>query len=103
MSDRIKVLNNIILPSSFCSIKEGECFFRMRIIISTFYQKIMRLTVKSPKDLRIRYFSDEEMYSAVKSICSKNYNLSKPALLPSTVKIDLPRRCIMNTMHRILN
>lgn len=93
MSDRIKVLNNIILPSSFCSIKEGECFFRDAHHYFNLLSKNYEAYSQIAKRLKDSVFlSDEEMYSAVKSICSKNYNLSKPALLPSTVKIDLAKK-----------
>ena len=93
MSDRIEVLNNIILPSSFCCIKEGECFFRDAHHYFNLLSKNYEAYSQIAKRLKDSVFlSDEEMYSAVKSICSKNYNLSKPALLPSTVKIDLAKK-----------
>ncbi|MFA5443635.1 MAG: hypothetical protein WC128_01830 [Bacteroidales bacterium] len=93
MSDRIRVLNHIILPSSFCYIKEGECFFRDAHHYFNLLSKNYEAYSEIAKRLKDSVFlSDEEMFSAVQSMCLKSHNLSKPVLLPSAAKIDIAKK-----------
>ncbi|HPJ55981.1 MAG TPA: hypothetical protein PK401_07785, partial [Bacteroidales bacterium] len=93
MSERIRVFNNIILPSSFCYIKEGEHFFRDAHHYFNLLSKNFEAYGEIAKKLKDSVFlSDEEMYSAVQSMCLKGYNLSKPVLLPSAAKIDIAKK-----------
>jgi hypothetical protein len=93
MSERIRVFNNIILPSSFCCIKEGEHFFRDAHHYFNLLSKNFEAYSEIAKKLKDSVFlSDEEMYSAVQSMCLKGYNLSKPVLLPSAAKIDIAKK-----------
>ncbi len=93
MSEHIRVLNHIILPSSFCCIKEGEHFFRDAHHYFNLLSKNFEAYSEIAKKLKDSVFlSDEEMYSAVQSMCLKGYNLSKPVLLPSAAKIDIAKK-----------
>lgn len=93
LSARIRVANHMILPSSYCSIKEGESFFRDAHHYFNLLSKNFEAYSEIAKRLKDAVFlSDEEMYSAVQAMCSKSYNLSKPALLPSAAKIDIAKK-----------
>lgn len=93
MSEGIRVFNNIILPSSFCCIKEGEYFFRDAHHYFNLLSKNYEAYCEIAKRLKDSVFlSDEELYSAVQSMCLKGYNLQKPALLPSAAKIDIAKK-----------
>ena len=93
MTGRIRVFNRTIIPSSFCFIKEGECFYRDAHHYFNLLSKNFEAYSEIAKRLKDSVFiTDEEMYSAVQSMCLKSHNLSKPVLLPSAAKIDIAKK-----------
>lgn len=89
----LMVLDGVILPSSFCRIKEAEALFRN----AHHYFQHMSRRFEAYSEIAYRlhekvFITDEEMYSAVCAICQKSYNVKHPGHLPADKKVDLARR-----------
>lgn len=92
-ANNLLVHDGLILPSSFCNIKEAESFYRDAHhyfnIISKNYEAYSAIA----KNLSERTFlTDEDMISAASSLCFKEYGEKRPVLLQPQQKLDLARR-----------
>lgn len=93
MSDRIKVLNDIIIPTSYCYICDGERFFRDAHhyfnLLSKNYEAYSEISKKLSDSI---FLSDEEIFSVVCAISVKDYAVKQPSLLSSTDKIEIAKK-----------
>lgn len=92
LSNRIMVLDNMILPSSFCSIETGECFFRdghhYFSMLSKSYEAYSEVAKRLCETIII---NDEEMYSVVCFFSNKLCGVKTPNLLSATSKIEIAK------------
>lgn len=89
----LKVCDGIILPSSWCSIKEAESYFRN----AHHYFQCLTKKYEAYSEIAGRlhesvFITDEEMYSAVCALCVKTYNVKHPAHLSAKEKVEMARR-----------
>lgn len=92
-SGSLTVYDGVILPSSFCRIKEAEALFRNA---HHYFQHLSR-RFEAYSEIASRlhekvFITDEEMYSAVCAICQKSYNVKHPGHLPAEKRVELARR-----------
>lgn len=86
------VLDEMILPMSFCDVSLGERFFRDA---RHYMYKITR-DVESYKEIAeslgdLAYYTDDELVGIIYSICGKNYGLKSPYLLNIDQRNELAR------------
>lgn len=86
------VHDEVIMPSCFCRVSEAEHYFRN----SHQYFKMLSKDYEAFSDIARQIcdtmvLSDEEMYSAVCVICSKQFNVKRPALLPTNSRIEVAK------------
>lgn len=76
------VWNGLIIPPSFCAIREAQMMFRNAHqyfnLLSKNYEAYSQIAGKIGDRI---FITDEEMYSAVCQICHKRYGIEKPAEL----------------------
>lgn len=92
-SNSLMVHDGVILPSSFCRIKEAEALFRNA---HHYFQHLSR-RFEAYSEIASRlhekvFITDEEMYSAVCAICQKSYNVKHPGHLSAEKRVELARR-----------
>lgn len=97
--NKAKVFNDIIIPSSYCHIEEGEAYFRSAHQyfhhLSRKYEAYSEIAKRLHESI---FISDEEMYSAVCSLCLKLYNVKSPTLLGAKERIEMAKK-----MHQDYN
>lgn len=102
LSEDILVLENLIVPSCFCYIREAESFYRDAAHYSSLVSKNYEAFSEVAKRLgESVVFSDEEMYSAVGSICFNKYHIKRPSLLAPDAKLEVAK--IMHFDYRASN
>lgn len=88
----LTVYKGVILPSSYCHIKEAEGAFRDAHhyfhLISKSFEAFSEIAKRLHESI---FLSDEELYAAVSSLTIKRYNTKQPALLPAKDKIEVAR------------
>lgn len=98
-SNKAKVFNEIIIPSSYCHIEEGEAYFRSAHQyfhhLSRKYEAYSEIAQRLHESV---FISDEEMYSAACSLCIRLYNVKNPSQLGSKERIEMARK-----MHQDYN
>ena len=98
-SAKVMTYDGILLPSSFCQIDEAESFYRNAHQyfhhISRKFEAYSEIAERLHESVII---SDEEMYSAVCSLCVKTYNVKNPTLLGTKERIEMARQ-----MHQKYN
>lgn len=77
-------------PMSFCSISFGEGIFRCA---SHYFREISR-NIESQKEIAKElgeqvFYTDDELFSVILSICKDKYGGQKPSLLPAAAKSEL--------------
>ena len=88
----MKVHGNIILPTSFCKIKEAENMYRDAAHYFSSLTRNHEAFSEIAKRLGDTMFlPDSEMYQAISSICNKKYGIRKPSLLSPEAKIEIAR------------
>lgn len=92
LSDTIMVLDNMIIPSSFCDISKAESYFRD----SHQYFNLLSKNYEAYSEIAKRlgdttFISDEDIYSVVCSICIKMFNINKPNLLSPNARIEVAK------------
>ena len=92
-SNSLMVHDGVILPSSFCRIKEAEALFRNA---HHYFQHLSR-RFEAYGEIASRlhekvFITDEEMYSAVCAICQKSYNVKHPGHMSAEKRVELARR-----------
>lgn len=92
LSENVLVLDNLIDPSCFCYIREAESFYRDAAhyfsLVSKNYEAFSQVAKRLGDNM---VFSDEEMYSAVSSICFNKYHVKRPTLLAPDVKLEVAK------------
>lgn len=98
-SAKAMVYEGVILPSSFCHISEAESFYRNAHQyfhhISRKFEAYSEIAERLHESV---FISDEEMYSAVCSLCVKTYNMKNPTQLGAKERIEMARH-----MHQKYN
>lgn len=98
-SAKAMVYDGVILPSSFCNISEAESFYRSAHQyfhhISRKFEAYSEIAERLHESV---FISDEEMYSAVCSLCVKIYNMKNPTQLGVKERIEMARH-----MHQKYN
>ena len=88
----MKAHGNIILPTSFCKIKDAESMYRDA---SHYFASLTRNHEAFSEIARrlgdTMFLPDSEMYQAISSICNKKYGIRKPSLLSPEAKIEIAR------------
>ena len=88
----MKAHGNIILPTSFCKIKDAESMYRDA---SHYFASLTRNHEAFSEIARrlgdTMFLPDSEMYQAISSICNKKYGIRKPSLLSLEAKIEIAR------------
>ena len=92
-SSDVKVYDGLILPESFCRIRYAEKIFRN----AHHYFHLLTRKFEAYSEIANRlhekvFISDEEMYSAVCSLCIKSYNVKNPSQLGSKERIEMARK-----------
>lgn len=91
--DRAKVFEGVILPSSYCRIDKAEAFFRNAHhyfqFLSRKHEAYSEVADRLHESVLI---PDEEMYSAVCSLCMKLYNAKNPGALGAKERIEMARQ-----------
>ena len=94
-SSGLMVFDDMILPSSFCDLKLGESMFRDGHNYYHAISKNFEAFSEVAKRLHDSVFlTDEELYSAISSLCKKNYEVKHPSLLSAKDKLEMAK-----TMH----
>ena len=93
-SDKLKEpiikVDGYACPMNFCCVTFGEAVFRCA---SHYFREISR-NIESQKDIakelgeRI-FYSDDELFSVVLSICKDKYGGQKPSLIPAVAKSEV--------------
>lgn len=88
----LTVYKGVILPSSYCHIKEAEGMFRDAHhyfhLISKAFEAFSEIARRLHESI---FLSDEEMYAAVSSLTLKRFNTKQPILLTAKDKIEVAR------------
>lgn len=89
---RIVVLDGYISPLCYCKISDAEGFFRNS---RQYFYKVSK-NVESQKEIakiigESVFYTDEDLISLVISTCARKYNISRPAELPASAKIELAK------------
>ena len=90
--DDFMVLDDMILPSSFCDISLGERFFRD----ARHYMYKVSREVESYKEIAellgdLAYYTDDELMGVVYSLCKKKYGSDNPSFLNVAQKSEVAR------------
>lgn len=87
---QLSMKDGMILPSSYCSVKDGERFFRDSWHYFSMLSKNYEAYGSVAKRLSdSNFLTDEEVYPAVKSICMVKYNVKQPRSLPEHLKREM--------------
>lgn len=91
--DHYKVFNGMISPLSFCSIDEGQMYFRnaMAYMLAMFndYESYSRIAKRDNESAVVSY--DEFFYAAC-SVCKSEFGTSTPGKLSAEDKLRLAKR-----------
>lgn len=93
LPDSYMVSNNLILPSSYCKIKDAEQLFRN----AHQYYSIVSKNWEAYRDLAKEFgdtcfLTDNEMYAAISSLCKREYGQGRPNLLSIEQKGEVARK-----------
>lgn len=92
-TDNARVFMDVIMPSSYCQITEGESLFRSAHQYFNYLSRKFEAYSEIANRLHESLFiSDEEMYSAVCSLCMKSYNVKNPTQLSARERIETARK-----------
>ena len=91
----LMILDDMILPSSFCDLKLAESLFRDAHnyfhLISRNFEAFNEIAKRLHDSV---FLTDEELYAAISTICKKNYSVKQPSLLAAKDKLEMAK-----TMH----
>ncbi len=97
-ADHIKgllVYEDCVLPISFCRIDLAERLFRSASHYFYMLGKNLESNLKIALELKERIcYTDDELFSAVRSICVSKYGVGSPSHLPASAKTEMA-----NLMH----
>jgi len=95
MADKVTGLRyseGCALPTSFCDIRTGESLFRDA---SHYFFKVSK-AVEATKEIareigESSFYTDDELYAAIASVCKRQFNESVPSQLTPQQKMDVAR------------
>ena len=90
LDDPIITVDDYACPMSFCAVVFGEALFRSA---SHYFKEISR-NIESQKEIAKElgeqiFYTDDELFSVILSICKEKYGGQKPTLLPAAAKSEL--------------
>lgn len=90
LPQQIKVVDGFACPMDYCSIKFGQSLFRCA---SHYFREISK-NIESQKKIAEEigervYYTDEELFLIICSICKERYGVNKPSLLRAQDKSDM--------------
>lgn len=92
MYNGLRVLDGLVLPSSFVCVDLAESIFRNAgqyfTMLSKNYEAYSQIAKKLGETISV---SDEEMYPAISALCFKKYNEHRPHLLSPKAKIEMAK------------
>ena len=91
----LMILDDMIIPTSFCDIKLAESMFRDAH--NYFYMTSKNFEAFSETAKRLHesvFLTDEELYAAISMLCKKNHDTKQPSLLAAREKLEMAK-----TMH----
>lgn len=92
LPDSFKVDDGMILPSSYADYRLGESFFRdAHHYLFEVTKKVEAYSATAGRIGDDTVLGGEEMYSAVRMICERNYRISQPSTLPAADKLEVAR------------
>ena len=92
LSESLMVIDGVIMPSSFCYIREAESYFRDAHQYFNMLSKNYEAFSEIAKRLGDKVIlNDQEMYSAVCSLCYKRFQVKKPNELSPTSKLEMAK------------
>ena len=93
LPENLMVYNNVILPSSYCSLKKTEQLFRDPHHYFNMLSKNWEAYSETAKRLGDTItITDEEMYGAVSALSAKAFGCKNPRLLGPENKLELARK-----------
>lgn len=100
LADEIKnvsVLDGVVSPLCFCAIELGESFFRDAHHYFARITKNVESNASIAKEIgESLFYTDDDLFSVVRSICSRDYGNPDPALLPYETKLSIARMMHFN-------
>ena len=101
-SARLRVYQGVILPSSFCHIRDAEGMFRDAhnyfYLISKNFETYSEIAKRLHESV---FISDDEMYAAMSGVAARKFNTRQPSLLSSKEKIEMAK--IMHAEYNASN
>lgn len=100
LADGIKnvfILDGYVSPLTFCSIETGETLFRDAHHYFARITKNVESNASIAKEIgESLFYTDDDLFSVVRSICSRDYGNPDPALLPYETKLSIARMMHFN-------
>ena len=88
-----EVIEGQLSPRSFCAYKYGESFFRDAHHYFSLLTKNSEAYAEVAKRLGDSIIlSDDEMYATLTHICKKDYDETRPSMLPNETKLEIAKR-----------
>ncbi len=90
--DKLIVLDGYVSPLCFCHIAEAESFFRSN---RHYFYSVSR-NIEASKDIagtigESLFYTDEDLFTYIKTFCFKKYECQSIAVLPKEAKIELAK------------
>lgn len=90
--ERVRMLDGYVSPLCYCHIKEAESFFRSN---RHYYYNSSR-NIESAKDIAKSigeevFYTDDDLFLHIRSLCSKRYDGKPVAVLPPQSKIEIAK------------
>lgn len=91
--ENVILLDGYVSPLCYCRIEEAESFFRN----SRHYFHSVSRNIESAKDIAKSigeniFYSDDDLFSYIRTLCSKNYGCQSVTCLSSGAKIDIAKK-----------
>ena len=102
LTENIRIVDNVIMPSSYCHVSEAEQYFIDAHQYFAFLSKKYEAYSEVAKRLKDTIFmSDAELYPAICHLCFKRYNINHPTLLSAAAKIEVAK--LMHSEYNATN
>lgn len=88
-----RVCNKMLSPLSFCSIEEGQMYFKNPLLYTlALYSDYDSYRAIAARDNAKSFISYEEFYHVACTICRNDYNVKYPSKLSESDKLSLAKR-----------
>lgn len=89
----LTVRNGIVLPSSYCYVREGELYYRDAHHYFNLLSKSNEAMSQIAKNLGDQIsVTDEEMYSIASNLSNRLYSVRQPSLVANQQKVELAKK-----------